>query len=121
MYDITTKGGENMGRPTDDPKPFRVNLRISKEMNDKLQSEANKAGLTIAEYVRGLISDSDFRLIGKQTKLIKDIFQMAKLSGVSGEDFLRNLDNALTQGTLVIENGRLVSTINLGKENNAKR
>ena len=96
-----------MAMTTDDPKPFRVNLRINEEMNNKLISISQKTGMTVAEYVRGLINNSDFQLSAEETRLLKDIFNMAKLNGVSKEEFLQILDNELTQGTLVIENGIL--------------
>lgn len=107
MYDKKQKRGDYMAMTTDDPKPFRVNLRINEEMNNKLISISKKTGMTVAEYVRGLINNNDFQLSAEETKLLKDIFNMAKLNGVSKEEFLRILDNGLTQGTLVIENGML--------------
>ena len=56
MYDKIKEGGEYMAMTTDDPKPFRVNLRINEEMNNKLLSITKQTGMTVAEYVRGLIS-----------------------------------------------------------------
>ena len=101
------KRGEKMARPTDDPKYYRIDLRINEEMHSKLIKISQQTGQTIAEYVRGLINNNDFQLSAEETRLLKDIFNMAKLNGVSKKEFLRILDNELTQGTLVIENGRL--------------
>lgn len=101
------KGGENMAMTTDDPKPFRVNLRINEEMNNKLISITKQTGMTVAEYVRGLIDGNKMALTETQSNLLEDIFQMAKLNGVTGDEFLKILDNELTQGTLIIENGML--------------
>ena len=96
-----------MSRPTNDPKYYRINLRVNEETDRMLRSLSESNGITVAEYVRGLIKDSDFQLSSEETRLLKDIFQMAKLNGVTGDEFLRILDNELTQGTLIIENGML--------------
>lgn len=96
-----------MAMTTNDPKPFRVNLRINEEMNNKLISISQKTGITVAEYVRGLIKNNDFQLSNEETRLLKDIFHMAKLNGVNREEFLRILDNEMTNGTLIIKNERL--------------
>ena len=94
-----------MAMTTNDPKQFRVNLRINEEMNNKLISISKETGITVAEYVRGLIKNNDFQLSNEETRLLRDIFNMAKLNGVNREEFLRILDNEMTQGTLFIENG----------------
>ena len=104
-----------MAMTTNDPKPFRVNLRINEEMKNKLISISEQTGMTVAEYVRGLIKNNDFQLSAEETRLLGDIFNMAKLNGVSKEEFLRILDKEMTQGTLVIENKTLQ------KGENAKR
>lgn len=101
-----------MSRPTDDPKHFRIDLRVNEETRNNLLMITQKKGITIAEYVRGLINNGEFKLSDKESKLLKDIFQMAKLNGMSGEEFLRTLDNELTKGTLVIEDGKLKSERN---------
>lgn len=115
MYDKKAKRGDFMAMTTNDPKPFRVNLRINEEMNNKLISITKQTGMTVAEYVRGLIDGNKMALTETQSNLLEDIFQMAKLNGVTGDEFLKILDNELTQGTLVIENKTLQ------KEENANR
>ena len=107
MYDKKAKRGDFMAMTTNDPKPFRVNLRINEEMNNKLISISKKTGITVAEYVRGLISNDDVQLSSEESNLLKDIFNMAKLNGVNREEFLRILDNEMTNGTLIIKNERL--------------
>lgn len=47
-----------MAMTTDDPKDYRINLRINEEMNKRLIEESSKQGLSVAEYVRNLINDS---------------------------------------------------------------
>ncbi len=47
-----------MAMTTDDPKDYRINLRINEEMNKRLFEESSKQGLSVAEYVRNLINDS---------------------------------------------------------------
>jgi len=49
-----------MARPTNDPKPYRVNLRINAETNEKLKKKSEELNTTIAEYVRSLI-DKDIK------------------------------------------------------------
>ena len=96
-----------MARPTDDPKKYRVNLRVNEEMNNSLISIAKQRGVSVAEYVRGLIENDNIQLSADENRLLEDIFNMANLNGVSREEFLRILDDKLTQGTLSIENGKL--------------
>ena len=96
-----------MAMTTDDPKSFRVNLRINEEMNNKLISITKQTGMTVAEYVRGLIDGNKMALTETQSNILEDIFQMAKLNGVTKDEFLKILDSELTQGTLIIENGML--------------
>ena len=95
------------GRPTLDPKHFRVNLRINEETYRKLNTICEKTGVSLAEYVRQNIDGNDLGFSSEELKLLKDIFNMARLNGVSKKEFLRILDNELTQGTLIIENGML--------------
>lgn len=47
-----------MAMTTDDPKDYRINLRVNEEMNKRLFEESSKQGLSVAEYVRNLINDS---------------------------------------------------------------
>ena len=44
-----------MARPTNDPKNYRIDLRINEETNNKLQEISKQSGITIAEYIRKLI------------------------------------------------------------------
>lgn len=98
-----------MARPTDDPKHFRIDLRVNEETRNNLIAITQQKGQTIAEYVRGLISNNDFGLTDTETKLLKDIFSMAKLSGVSQEEFLRILDEEMTNGNWILNNGKIKS------------
>lgn len=47
-----------MAMTTDDPKEYRINLRINEEMNKKLNERSSKQGVSISEYVRNLINDA---------------------------------------------------------------
>jgi len=93
------------GRPTTDPKHYRINLRINEETYRNLESICRQNGLTVAEYVRFLISSNDLTLSPEEKRLLKDIFNMARLSGISRKEFLCLLDEELTNGTIVVENG----------------
>lgn len=45
------------GRPTNDPKYYRINLRVNEEMLNEMKLESARNGQTIAEYVRGVIKE----------------------------------------------------------------
>ena len=48
-----------MARPTDDPKHYRINLRVNKEMNEKLNNLSRIEEKSVAEYVRGLLENKE--------------------------------------------------------------
>lgn len=45
----------NTGRPTTDRKTDTIMLRLNETMHQHLIQEAQKRGITLSEYVRGLI------------------------------------------------------------------
>lgn len=45
-----------MSRPTNDPKYYRINLRVNEETDKMLRNLSETNGITVAEYVRGLIN-----------------------------------------------------------------
>lgn len=99
-----------MAMTSNDPKYYRVNLRINEETNSKLKEISKQRNITIAEYVRVLINgDKPKSYSNEIMTLLKDIFTMASLNGISNEDFLKILDKEMTDGTLIIENGRIKS------------
>ena len=54
---VGTKGGEvlpkkKMGRPTDDPKPFRLDVRVSKEDLEILDTYCDKKGIKRPQGIR---------------------------------------------------------------------
>jgi len=97
------------GRPTLDPKHFRVNLRINEETYKKLNTICEKTGVSLAEYVRQNIDGNDLGFSSEELKLLKDIFNMAELNGTKRTDFLKALDNCMTEGYICVENGKLVN------------
>lgn len=44
-----------MGRPTDDKKPSNLIVRVNDETKERLQREAKSRGITVSEYIRGII------------------------------------------------------------------
>lgn len=97
------------GRPTLDPKHFRINLRINEDTFKRLNAVCEKTGISLAEYVRRNIDGNDLGLSEEEEILLKDIFNMASLSGMSREEFLKSLDNCMTKGYICVENGKLVN------------
>lgn len=105
-----------MAMTTDDPKPFRVNLRINEEMNNKLLSITRQTGMTVAEYVRGLISGHSVTV--KQIdsskgslpeELYNDLMSMLKVSKMTYEQFMTCIDALMYDGMIMVENGKVVT------------
>lgn len=96
-----------MGMTTDDPKPYRVNLRINEEMNQKLQLITKQSDLTIAEYVRSLISENKLEL--KEDKqddaAIEELMSMVKTFGLSYEEFIKEITGLLEEGLIYSDAG----------------
>lgn len=106
-----------MAMTTDDPKPFRVNLRINEEMNNKLISITRQTGMTVAEYVRGLISGHSVTV--KQVdsskgslpeELYNDLMSMLKVSKMTYEQFMACIDALMYDGMIMVENGKVVTS-----------
>lgn len=96
-----------MGMTTDDPKPYRVNLRINEEMNQKLQLITKQSDLTIAEYVRSLISGNEIEL--KEDKqedaAIKELMSMVNTFGLSYDQFINEIIRMLEAGLIYEDHG----------------
>lgn len=107
MYDKIRKEVITMGMTTDDPKPYRVNLRINEEMNQKLQLITKQSDLTIAEYVRSLISGNKIEL--KEDKqedaTIEELMSMVKTFGLSYEEFIKEITGLLEAGLIYEDHG----------------
>jgi len=107
MYDKKRKEVKIMGMTTDDPKPYRVNLRINEEMNQKLQLITKQSDLTIAEYVRSLISGNKIEL--KEDKqedtTIEELMSMVKTFGLSYEEFIKEVTGLLEEGLIYEDHG----------------
>ena len=77
------------GRPTTDPKQYRVNIRVNKELKDRLFMASKQMGVTIAEYVREIIDNQETVKIvekcGTEECPLKD-----KPVKFNGQDILRN-------------------------------
>lgn len=96
-----------MGMTTDDPKPYRVNLRINEEMNQKLQLITKQSDLTIAEYVRSLISGNEVDLKDdkQEDATIKELMSMVKTFGLSYEEFIKEVTGLLEAGLIYEDHG----------------
>lgn len=94
-----------MGMTTDDPKPYRVNLRINEEMNQKLQLITKQSDLTIAEYVRSLISGNKIELKGQEDAAIKELMSMVNTFGLSYEEFIKEVTGLLEEGLIYEDHG----------------
>lgn len=96
-----------MGMTTDDPKPYRVNLRINEEMNQKLQLITKQSDLTIAEYVRNLISGNEIELKGNEQEdaAIKELMSMVNTFGLSYEEFIKEVTGLLEEGLIYEDHG----------------
>lgn len=96
-----------MGMTTDDPKPYRVNLRINEEMNQKLQLITKQSDLTIAEYVRSLISGNEIEL--KEDKqedvTIEELMSMVSTFGLSYDQFINEIIRMLEAGLIYEDHG----------------
>lgn len=109
-----------MGRPTDDPKHYRVNLRVSESTYNQLVNAAESRGISVAEYVRGII-------IGKEHKpskptqpktvcgalpegLYKDIDSMLSVNGLSYERFMELVDKLMSDGSIIVSPDGVVTT-----------
>lgn len=106
-----------MAMTTDDPKPFRVNLRINEEMNNKLLSITRQTGMTVAEYVRGLISghsvtvkQNDSSKGSLPEELYNDLMSMLKVSKMTYEQFMACIDALMYDGMIMVENGKVVTS-----------
>ena len=113
------EGGDDMAMTTDDPKPFRVNLRINEEMNNKLILITKQTGMTVAEYVRGLISghlvtvkqiDSSKSFGSLPEELYNDLMSMLKVSKMTYEQFMVCIDALMYDGMIMVENGKVVTS-----------
>lgn len=106
-----------MAMTTDDPKSFRVNLRINEEMNNKLLSITRHTGMTVAEYVRGLISghsvtvkQNDSSKGSLPEELYNDLMSMLKVSKMTYEQFMTCIDALMYDGMIMVENGKVVTS-----------
>lgn len=52
------------GRPTDDPKEYRLNVRVNEETYDALERIALKEDKTISEVIRNALESLYFDQIG---------------------------------------------------------
>lgn len=96
-----------MGMTTDDPKPYRVNLRINEEMNRKLQLITKQSDLTIAEYVRSLISGNENELKENEQEdaTIKELMSMVNTFGLSYDQFINEIIKMLEAGLIYEDHG----------------
>lgn len=96
-----------MGMTTDDPKPYRVNLRINEEMNQKLQLITKQSDLTIAEYVRSLISGNEIELKEQEQEdaAIKELMSMVNTFGLSYDQFINEIIRMLEAGLIYEDHG----------------
>lgn len=96
-----------MGMTTDDPKPYRVNLRINEEMNQKLQLITKQSDLTIAEYVRSLISGNEIELKENEQEdaAIKELMSMVNTFGLSYDQFINEIIRMLEAGLIYEDHG----------------
>ena len=94
-----------MGMTTDDPKPYRVNLRINEEMNQKLQLITKQSDLTIAEYVRSLISGNEIELKEQEDAAIEELMSMVNTFGLSYDQFINEIIRMLEAGLIYEDHG----------------
>lgn len=52
------------GRPTDDPKEYRLNVRVNEETYNILEMIAQKKGETVSEVIRDTLKTLNFDQIG---------------------------------------------------------
>lgn len=105
MYDKIRKEVIIVGMTTDDPKPYRVNLRINEEMNQKLQLITKQSDLTIAEYVRSLISGNEIELKEQEDAAIEELMSMVNTFGLSYDQFINEIIRMLEAGLIYEDHG----------------
>jgi len=94
-----------MSRPTNDPKYYRINLRVNEETDKMLRNLSENNGITIAEYVRGLINGI------KNPGIVKTDNQLLLLSEelhVPYETFCSEIIKLTDSGELMEERGSMV-------------
>ena len=106
-----------MSRPTNDPKYYRINLRVNEETDKMLRNLSENNGMTVAEYVRGLISGHSVTV--KQNvsskgslpeELYNDLMSMLKVSKMTYEQFMTCIDALMYDGMIMVENGKVVTS-----------
>lgn len=106
-----------MSRPTNDPKHYRINLRVNEETDKMLRNLSENNGITVAEYVRGLISGHSVTV--KQIdsskgslpeELYNDLMSMLKVSKMTYEQFMTCIDTLMYDGMIMVENGKVVTS-----------
>jgi len=94
-----------MSRPTNDPKYYRINLRVNEETDKMLRKLSENNGITIAEYVRGLINGI------KNPGTVNNSNPLLKLSEelhIPYETFCSEIIRLTDSGELMEERGSMV-------------
>lgn len=111
-----------MARPTDEKKEKTVKLRISEDLYNKLVSK----GANLSETIRKILFESfvpqnkaeiSEKIEASPNRDMEEIESMANFFGVSGESLLKMVCDGLMDGTLTVENGKILGTPDLYLDN----
>lgn len=123
-----------MGRPTEDKKESSIILRINSDLKRELEGKAQEDGVSLSGYLRNVIqnnfaihNENSFVIHNSEVNVIQNVMQneyealldgvsldvlndlslMATLSGGSLAGLLKDLQEKLNKGLIVLDNGKI--------------
>lgn len=111
-----------MARPTEEKKEKTIKLRISEELYGEIASKGRNLSETIREILRNSFVPQNSNEKNQKSGLtpskeVKEIESMAVFFGFTLDEMLKKIYEGLNDGTLTIENGRIVGIPDLELEN----
>ena len=99
-----------MARPTDEKKDKTVKLRISADLYDELAKKGSNLSETIRRILKNekdYVPQNENSENRSATPEKRDIEQMLSISGISMEEFYRDIDGFMNEGTIDVSTGRI--------------
>lgn len=111
-----------MARPTEEKKEKTIKLRISEELYGEIASKGRNLSETIREILRNSFvpqnSDEKNPKSGlTPSREVQEIESMANFFGFSLDEMLKKIYDGLNEGTLTIENGKIVGVPEVDLDN----
>ncbi len=114
-----------MARPTTEKKETSIIVRISEELKQNLMAEAKLKNKKLSAYIRDILKGDDFVIQNTKSGFSIDISDetyaslmgMISFYGGSLENLVVMLDEAMVEGTVMYEDGKIVGVPQIDLEN----